>query len=183
MRKIHFEKVRYGVILLSKQIYCDIEMIEITLRKACLADSSIILAWRNESTTIPWMATTRALSFDEHQAWFNKTLNDHHCLFFIIEENGEPIGQIRYHKNSDFIKDAAKVSINITHKMHGKGIASIAFKKGSEIVRLLKFSDTIFAYVQPNNIGSIKAMHNAGFVQSDIVQLHKIDHLIMIDRK
>lgn len=156
---------------------------EITLRKACLDDSENILSWRNEPTTIPWMGTTRALSFDEHQSWFLKSIQDTDCLFFIIEANHEPVGQIRYHKNHDIIKDAAKVSINISGKMHGKGIASIAFKKGSEMVRSSQFSDTIFAYVQPDNIGSIKAMANAGFIRDAIVKVHNIDHLIMIDRK
>lgn len=156
---------------------------EITLRKACLEDSANILSWRNEPTTIPWMGATRALSFEEHQSWFLKTIQDPDCLFLIIEVNNEPIGQIRYHKNNDVVKNAAKVSINITHKMHGKGIASIAFKKGSDMVRLLKFSDTIFAYVLPDNMGSIKAMANAGFLRDTIVKVHNLDHLIMIDRR
>lgn len=156
---------------------------EITLRKTRPDDSANILSWRNEPTTIPWMGATRALSFEEHQSWFLKSIQDTECLFFIIEANNEPVGQIRYHKNNDVVKDAAKVSINITHKMHGKGIASKAFKKGSEMVRLFKFSDTIFAYVVPENIGSIKAMANAGFERDKIVKVHNTDHLIMIDRK
>ena len=155
---------------------------EITLRNACGADSEIILSWRNEITTIPWMGTTRALTFDEHQQWFMHSLQDPRCLFFIVQADNEPAGQIRYHINSDVIENAAKVSINITQKMHGKGIASIAFKKGSELVRLLGLSKNIFAYVQPDNIGSIKAMENAGFIRDKVVDLRGIPHLIMIDR-
>jgi len=154
---------------------------EITLRKATTQDSKKILEWRNEPTTIPWMGATRALSFDEHQKWFINSLTDPNCLFLIIQADGEPIGQIRYHHNSDLITDAAKVSINITEKMHGKGIASIAFRKGSEMVRSLQFSDNIFAYVRPDNHGSIKAMAKAGFIYGDIVKIHDYDHLIMTD--
>ncbi|EKD92037.1 MAG: MurG2 [uncultured bacterium] len=156
---------------------------EITLRKARIDDSEIVLAWRNEPTTIPWMGATRALSFEEHQTWFMKSLQDLTCLFFIVEANAEPAGQIRYHINSDVIKNAAKVSINIARKFHGKGIASLAFRKGSELVRSLVFSENIFAYVQPDNIGSIKAMENAGFVRDKIVTLHDVPHLIMIDHE
>ncbi|OGT25470.1 MAG: hypothetical protein A3I77_04050 [Gammaproteobacteria bacterium RIFCSPLOWO2_02_FULL_42_14] len=154
---------------------------KISLRKAILIDSDKILAWRNEPTTIPWMGATRALSLEEHQSWFEKSLQDPHCLFFIIEANSEPAGQIRYVLNSDIIPNAAKVSINIAQKMHGKGIASAAFRKGSELVRYYDFSKNIFAYVQPNNIGSIKAMENAGFARDKIVMLHDLQHLIMID--
>lgn len=154
---------------------------DITLRKATLSDSHQILSWRNEPTTIPWMGATRELSFEEHQAWLVRVLNDSQCLFLIIEYHSEAIGQIRYHINHDIIENAAKVSINITERMHGKGIASIAFRKGSELVRALCFSNTIFAYVQPDNIASIRAMEKAGFVRDKTVALHNISHLIMLD--
>ncbi|HLB42258.1 MAG TPA: GNAT family N-acetyltransferase [Gammaproteobacteria bacterium] len=155
----------------------------IILRKACLEDSEKLLAWRNEPTTIPWMGSARKLSVEEHHHWFIKSLNDAYCLFFIIEVNSEPAGQIRYHKNSEIMDDAAKVSINLTHKMHGKGIASIAFKKGSDLVRTLQFAQNIFAYVRLDNTGSIKAMENAGYERANTVEIHGIEHLIMIDRK
>lgn len=155
----------------------------VKLRKACLSDSEMILSWRNEPSTIPWMATTRELDFEEHHTWFSKSIEDPHCLFFIIEAGTIPAGQIRYHKcATEWLENASKVSINITESMHGKGIASLAFRKGSEIVRAASFSDNIFAYVRPNNIGSIKAMENAGFTQDKIVNVNNEPHLIMIDR-
>ena len=58
---------------------------KITLRKAVLEDSKMVLDWRNESTTIPWMGTTRSLSFDEHNNWFTNVIFDPNCLFFIID--------------------------------------------------------------------------------------------------
>lgn len=153
---------------------------EITLRRARIEDSEKILFWRNEPTTIPWMGNSRVLAFQEHHSWFLKSLNDQDCLFFIIEANSNSVGQIRYHKNNE-MENATKVSLNITHSMHGKGIASIAFKKGSELVRSLGFAQKIFAYVLPNNTGSIKAMENAGYQRGEMVEIHGIQHLIMID--
>ncbi|HLB41672.1 MAG TPA: GNAT family N-acetyltransferase [Gammaproteobacteria bacterium] len=155
---------------------------DIILRKACLEDSEKILTWRNEPTTIHWMGTPRTLSFEEHHDWFTNSLHDENCLFFIIEVDFEPIGQIRYHKNSEVIDNAAKVSINLTSKAHRRGIASIAFKKGNGLVRTLNFAKNIFAYVHLDNIGSIKAMENAGFLRTNIVEVHGIRHLVMIDK-
>ena len=152
---------------------------DITLRKALVEDSEILLTWRNEPSTIPWMSSTRALSFNEHNSWFKKIIHDPNCLFFIIEFDFEPIGQIRYHLTSN-MKNYARVSINITQKMHGKGIASIAFSKGNEIIRDLKFAPKIFAYVRQDNIGSIKAMENAGYKKSDIIEKDGIKHLVML---
>lgn len=154
---------------------------EVSLRKVQLTDSADLFAWRNEPETIPWMGSMRALSLEEHQAWFNKTLTDPNCLWCIIEVSSEAIGQIRYHKSSDLNEDVAKVSINITHRMHGKGIASIAFAKGSRLVRELGFAKKIFAYVQVDNIGSIKAMEKAGFKRGEVKIVHDTPHLIMND--
>ena len=107
---------------------------KITLRKAVLEDSKMVLDWRNESTTIPWMGTTRSLSFDEHNNWFTNVIDNPNYLFFIIESNFKPIGQIRFHIDRSN-NNHARVSINITQKMHGKGIASIAFTKGNIFVK------------------------------------------------
>ena len=152
----------------------------ITLRKALLQDSERVLAWRNEETTIPWMGSMRALTRDEHETWYIKTLQDPKSLFFIIEANLEPAGQIRYVLTGE---RTAKVSINITQSMHGKGIASIAFRQGSEQVRASGFAQDIFAYVLPNNIGSIRAMEKAGYVRGETADVRGVVHLMMIDQR
>lgn len=152
----------------------------ITLRKALVEDSETVLTWRNELTTIPWMGSARALSFDEHDCWFRKAVKDPNSLFLIIEVDSEPVGQIRYHMSDNSTDNSAKVSINITHKMHGKGIASIAFSKGNELVRELGFASKIFAHVRPDNIGSIKAIENAGYKRAGTIEIHGVKHLVMI---
>ena len=152
---------------------------DIKLRKAILQDSKMILKWRNESTTIPWMGSTRALSFDEHDCWFRKVIEDPNLLFLIIEVDSEPVGQIHYIVSYDRLDNYAKVSINITHKMQRKGIASIAFSKGNELVREIGFASKIIAHVQQDNIGSIKAMKNAGYESAGTIKTHGVEHLVM----
>lgn len=153
----------------------------ITLRKATLLDSEMVLAWRNEVTTIPWMAKKTILSPSEHNNWFNKVINDPNCLFLIIEKDHKPCGQIRYQKDASYEEKTVKVSLNITHKMHGKGIASDAFRQGSILVRRTDFAKNIFAYVNIENIASIKAMENAGYVREETILVHGVKHLIMKD--
>ncbi len=150
----------------------------IKLRKAVIEDSKMILDWRNESTTIPWMGSAQALSFDEHNNWFRKVISDPNCIFFIIESNFKPVGQIRFHLDSSN-NNSARVSINITQKMHGKGIASIAFSKGNIFVKEIGFASKIFAHVRQDNIGSIKAMENAGYEKTGNIEKHGVKHLVM----
>lgn len=131
----------------------------LNLRPAKESDTDIVLSWRNELETISNMKTKRALSLEEHTPWFMKAISDTDCLFLIIEIDGNPIGQIRYNLEDKM----AKVSINITSALHGKGIASKAFSKGSKYVKETSFAEAIFARVLTSNIGSIKGMERAGF--------------------
>jgi RimJ/RimL family protein N-acetyltransferase len=48
----------------------------LTLRKATLADSAILLAWRNDPDVIATSASGRGVTQAEHEAWFIKTLTD-----------------------------------------------------------------------------------------------------------
>jgi len=152
---------------------------DITLRKALIEDSKIILKWRNESTTVPWMGSAQVLSFAEHDRWFKKAISDPSCLFFIIEVNSEPVGQIRYHLTSS-MNNYARVSINITQKMHSKGIASTAFRQGNDLVREIGFAPKVFAHVRQDNVGSIKAMENAGYDKSGNIEKNGVKHLVML---
>lgn len=132
---------------------------EVKLRPAMLSDSEMVLGWRNEPTTFLNMKTKRPLRLDEHESWFQQIVYDPKCIFLIIEVRGTPVGQIRY----DLDCGIAKVSINITKEWHGKGVSSIAFLQGSRYLKKIKFVESVFARVLPTNVGSIKAMQNAGY--------------------
>jgi len=109
---------------------------KIKLRPATYEDIKNVLSWRNEPTTIINMKTKRFLDFKEHEPWFKKSINDPNCVFLIIEVDHEPIGQLRYNLENNM----AKVSINITAKWHGKGVASKAFRLGSAYIKKKRFS-------------------------------------------
>ena len=143
----------------------------------------MILEWRNEPTTIPWMGAQRPLTQAEHESWFEKTLNDPNSLTLIIEHDSEPVGKIGYTKGGDVDEGTAKVTINLTYRAQGKGIATVAFREGSKLVRDLKFADRIIARVRLDNIGSIKALENAGFVGKGTVVAHGEEHALLVDER
>ena len=112
---------------------------------------------------------------------YNKDIDDNEL---IIEVDGVSAGQIRYQQVMvDDGNRSAKVSINIAKEFHGKGVASLAFKEGSDLVRRSKFAVDVFANVLPNNLGSIKAMQNAGFRIVKKYEVNGRDHLMMTDRQ
>ena len=132
---------------------------KIKLRPATYEDIENVLSWRNEPTTIINMKVKRCLDFKEHEPWFKKSINDPNCVFLIIEVDHEAIGQLRYNLENYM----AKVSINITAKWHGKGVASKAFRLGSAYIKKKGLAKIVFARVLKTNVGSIRGMENAGF--------------------
>jgi RimJ/RimL family protein N-acetyltransferase len=151
----------------------------LALRKATLEDSAMILGWRNEATTIPWMAKTTAITVEEHNDWYSKTVTSPDTLFFIIEIDNEPIGQLRYTLQQHVPEKVAVVSINITHKMHGKGIATEAFIQGNIAVDHHKFCDTIIGNARANNKRSIKALMRANYKCTGRSFVHEAEHMLM----
>jgi len=148
----------------------------IKLRPAVYSDVNIVLSWRNEPATVLNMKTKRLLNFQEHNHWFEKTIIDPNCVFLIIESGQEPIGQLRYELENQM----AKVSINITEKWHGKGVASKAFYLGSLHIKYIDFSKTVFARVLKSNVGSIRAMENAGFEIINEISYEGEPHYYMV---
>ena len=127
------------------------------------------------------MGAQRPLTRDEHERWYEKTLEDPNSLTLIIEHDSEPVGKIGYTRGGDVDESTAKVTINLTYRAHGKGLATAAFREGSKLVRDLKFAERIIARVRPDNVGSIKALENAGFVRRGTVVAHGVDHVLLVD--
>lgn len=94
----------------------------LSLRRAEHDDSETILKWRNEPTTRASSFHSEVIPFDEHNAWFNCKLADDTCLFYMaIDEQGRPVGQIRFDKQPD---NEAIISISVAPEMKNRGIGT-----------------------------------------------------------
>lgn len=154
---------------------------DLVLRKATSADMHQVYCWRNEKETVDKMGLVKLINLTDHQEWYRKSIVSPFVLFFIIECDGKPIGQIRYHVEILDGIPAGKVSINITAKMHGRGIATQAFILGKAETKNLKFCTFTYANVRVDNIASIRAMENAGYKKVGTVNLHGVEHVRMVE--
>ena len=130
------------------------------------------------------MASGRPVTETEHAAWYSEVIASPKYCFFIIEAAGEPVGQVRYQRSEAAPTGTekvitAKVSINITQSMHGRGIATEAFRLGSQHVRAIGFAKRVIAHVQEDNIGSIRALEKASFVYRERMEVHGLPHVVM----
>ncbi len=93
------------------------------LRKANKDDAKQLLEWRNDEATRKNSFSSEVISLDEHLRWLDKRLKDPKCHMFILEDEGNALGNIRL----DILDDEGKIgeiSYVIAPKFRGKGYGS-----------------------------------------------------------
>ena len=145
----------------------------INVRRACEEDSKTIFTWRNDEVTRSMFLTTDLVEWDGHQTWFEHTINNPNRILImcLLEDTNERLAVVRF----DLNEVRALVSINLSPKMRGKGMAkkclfeSINFLKQNKTK--VKFLD---AEIKKVNLASINSFEGVGFVkikeESDLLQ-------------
>jgi len=99
-----------------------------------------------------------------HKKWFLAKLKDSNCYFYIIRENTDFIGFVRFdleklgEKNDQFI-----VGIGIVQKYRGKGLASKIINDASLQLLDSRKNAKIIAHIKENNQSSLKAFLKANY--------------------
>lgn len=90
------------------------------------------------------------ITWEEHRIWYSKNIHDPDILFFLIFDNKDFVGQIRFDRRKNIASPI--INISITKKYRGKGFASDCLKLA---VNELKINWTgtirIIAYVLYEN--------------------------------
>ena len=132
---------------------------QLLLREAGKDDARLLWEWANDADVRQVSFDQAAIPWETHAQWFTDKLQRSDHLLFIAEQDGIPVGQIRYEiKASD-----AVVSVSLERTVRGHGLGSSVIRLGSERVFLVLGIDSIHAYTRPDNCGSIEAFRSAGF--------------------
>ena len=133
--------------------------LDLALRPASNSDSSLILSWRNDASTVATTLSRRSVKIDEHGPWFASKLDDPLCEMFIILGAEGPVGMVRV----DYDENEGLISIVIGPEHRGKGIATAALR----LVRtqLASYADrpALGAEILASNTASLRAFRSAGF--------------------
>ena len=66
------------------------------------------------------------ISWEEHKNWYAANIHDPDILFFLIFNNEDFVGQIRFDRRKNIVSPI--INISITKKYRGKGFASDCLK-------------------------------------------------------
>ncbi len=130
------------------------------LRDAVLKDADWTIELRNNNESMHFSNTNRQVTPEEHRQWFSKFLKNKQCALYIVEDNGEHIGVVRFEIKE---KNMAVVSIDIASKFRGKGFALKVLNNALEKHYALFNCNHYLAYIYPFNLRSIRLFEKAQF--------------------
>jgi RimJ/RimL family protein N-acetyltransferase len=132
-------------------------------------DCRLLWEWANEPAVREASFSSEPIPWKKHAKWFRTKLKDPLCLFFIaLNEDCEPIGQVRY----DIDDKEAVISVSLAKEIRGKGYGSQLIRLASERVLDSSEVNEIHAYIKQENKASIHAFVKAGFQEFGTSTIH-----------
>jgi L-amino acid N-acyltransferase YncA len=134
----------------------------LTLSPATEGDSKDIWEWRNDEQTRLMSITTEPVSWESHQAWFERSLqNPNRLLFVASNEENKKNGMCRF--DIDTEKEKAEVSINLNPQFRGKNLSQKLLAASVESFAK-RHKIPLTATIKKTNEASIKCFTRCGFV-------------------
>lgn len=132
------------------------------VRRASLADSSLMHRWRNDPATRNVSTNPAEISFSDHQQWLTNTLADPRRLLLIGEVGDRALGVIRFDLPAGGAE--AEVSLYVDPLLHGLGLGTSLLRAGEAAARDWGGKGLGFvAAVLSKNSGSRRMFESAGY--------------------
>jgi RimJ/RimL family protein N-acetyltransferase len=141
------------------------------LRRAEASDSRSLFEWRNHPDTRHHSLDPSEITWSVHERWFDGVLSDPDRELLIAEQEGRPVGVLRY----DIKEGSARVSIYLVPGLAGRGLGTCLLFAGEEWLRSCHPEVHLLeAQIRPDNAASLGAFRSAGFTQDYAVLTKKI---------
>ena len=136
------------------------------LRRATKDDKELLFVWANEPLVRKNSFTTKIITKEEHEEWFQCLLESKDCCQYIYMCGDEAVGQIRIKINGNM----AKISYSICKEKRGQGYSGDILRLIHRQVRLdFPSVKTLLGEVKTDNMASRKAFLTAGFKEKYLV--------------
>ncbi|MGH9340943.1 MAG: GNAT family N-acetyltransferase [Acidobacteriota bacterium] len=131
------------------------------IRSVTGEDCKLLWEWANDPEVRAWAFQTEPIAWEQHLAWFRqKSLDPNRFIYIIMNENDQPIGQVRFEVQCD----DAEVSISLEKSHRGRGYGVEGLRLACQSLLHSSSVQRLLAYIKPANAGSLKVFEKAGFV-------------------
>lgn len=135
-------------------------MTDLSIRLAKEDDSHEIWEWRNDEQTRKMSLTHDEISLTNHQTWYTKALADKNKCMYIISNQTEKVGVVRFDHSND---NTHLISINLNPKVRGKGYGSKTLNLAVNTFKLKNTEVKIIAEIDYKNMTSRHIFEKNGF--------------------
>lgn len=134
-----------------------VEYREITLRRAALADCERVWQWNFATDVRAQSKDPRAVSLEQHTAWFRDRIVEPGSPMWVVCEGGAPLGVIRIDRRA---RDLARMSIALAPTVRGRGIGRRAIAAACHM-----WGQPVIAEISATNTPSRLCFEACGFRQ------------------
>lgn len=136
----------------------------VVMRRASIADSASLHAWRNHEDVRSWSRNKDPISRENHERWLSSVLSDPARVLLIGEIDGVPAGVVRF----DFDEAKAEVSIYLVPGKHRPGTGTAVLAAAEDWLRRHHPAiHAIVAVVLSGNRRSMSLFESAGYSDDD----------------
>lgn len=133
---------------------------ELLLRRARADDMRPVYDWRNDEGTRRHSHSSAVIPYQDHQRWFTRVLADPQRALLIAEDQGRPVGVLRY----DVAEERALVSIYLVPGCGGAGYGPAILSAGSRwLAAEYPQVGIVVGEVLDANVASHRAFREAGY--------------------
>ena len=136
---------------------------DFSLRRATRRDARFLFNLRNEPEVRRLSLHREPLSYTTHLSWLDRKLAENGCALFIVETEGQRIGQVRY----DILRESpaeAEVSIALAAAFRGKGYGHRVLRAATrKFFSLFRRARTVYAHINLGNERSMRSFAKAGY--------------------
>jgi RimJ/RimL family protein N-acetyltransferase len=144
----------------------------LNLRPAVAGDRDNLFLWRNHEDNRRHSGDGRPIARPAHDAWFSATLADGARKLLIAEDDGVPVGVLRY----DIAGFTATVSLYLVPGNGGRGFGEAMLAAGEKwLSRACPGVRALEAAVRPDNLPSMRVFGAAGFDPCSTLFRKKVD--------
>ena len=129
------------------------------LRPATADDCRRVWEWANDPAVRAVSFTSDAIPWEQHVAWFTRKLADANTRLWIAEQDGAPLGQVRF----DLDGSTATISVSLDTTRRGKSLGALLIWSACHKLFRESAVDAVHALIKPDNAASVRAFEKAGF--------------------
>jgi RimJ/RimL family protein N-acetyltransferase len=135
------------------------------LRKATLDDMSLYFEWANDLLVRQNAFNVEPIPYTAHEQWFARKLSSETTEMYVMEDNGVPVGQIRF----DMEHSKATIDYSVAPHARGRGLGVVLLQEGIRALTMTHSEiESIHGAVKMANVASRRAFERAGFTLSSL---------------